>query len=115
MQKSLVTSRFIFRNEVYFRWGGGTVVVWLQNAAGFARWGPTDDRVEALLDAWRPRSKLRSPVPPAHPDAELPPQAPLVPSQAQAHAPLQQQAHLHPPAPQSQTQPLTSAAPPDKR
>ena len=32
----------------------GTLVVWLQNAAGHARWGPTEERVEALLEAWRP-------------------------------------------------------------
>lgn len=29
-------------------------MVWLQNAAGTARWGPTEERVEALLEAWRP-------------------------------------------------------------
>ena len=32
----------------------GTLVVWLQNNAGYQRWGPTDDRVEALLEAFRP-------------------------------------------------------------
>lgn len=64
-----------FRNEVYFRWGGGTVVVWLQNAAGFARWGPTDERVEALLDAWRPRAKLRADDAPDDPP-NPPPQTP---------------------------------------
>ncbi|KAH9638658.1 hypothetical protein HF086_013930 [Spodoptera exigua] len=66
------------RNEVYFRWGGGTVVVWLQNAAGFARWGPTEDRVEALLDAWRPRAKLRD-APPAAPQSEPEPAPPPTP------------------------------------
>ncbi len=29
-------------------------MVWLQNAPGFQRWGPTEDRVEALLEAFRP-------------------------------------------------------------
>ncbi|KAL0849389.1 hypothetical protein ABMA28_013690 [Loxostege sticticalis] len=57
------------KNEVYFRWGGGTVVVWLQNAAGFARWGPTEERVEALLDAWRPRAREPPPAPPPAPPA----------------------------------------------
>lgn len=47
------------------------MVVWLQNAAGFARWGPTDERVEALLDAWRPRAK-RDPH-----NSQLPPVATL--------------------------------------
>lgn len=38
----------------------GTMVVWLQNNAGFARWGPIESRVEALLDAFRPvREKER--------------------------------------------------------
>lgn len=30
------------------------MVVWLQNAAGFQQWGPSDERVEALLEAFRP-------------------------------------------------------------
>lgn len=38
----------------------GTMVVWLQNNAGFSRWGPIESRVEALLDAFRPvREKER--------------------------------------------------------
>lgn len=80
-----LTCTHVYRNEVYFRWGGGTVVVWLQNAAGFARWGPSDERVEALLDAWRPRPKLRSsPTPPANaasaePEPPAPTPAPLTP------------------------------------
>lgn len=38
----------------------GTMVIWLQNNAGFARWAPTENRVEALLDAFRPiREKER--------------------------------------------------------
>lgn len=89
------------KNEVYFRWGGGTVVVWLQNAAGFARWGPTDERVEALLDAWRPRAKLRSPPPPA---------APATPSAAAPPHP-----HPHPDADQPPPAALATHTPPDKR
>lgn len=42
------------RGEVNIRAVHGTLVVWLQNPAGAARWGPTEERVEALLEAWRP-------------------------------------------------------------
>lgn len=36
------------------------MVVWLQNNAGNNRWGPTESRVEALLEAFRPvREKER--------------------------------------------------------
>lgn len=38
----------------------GTMVVWLQNNSGFTRWGPTESRVDALLEAFRPvREKER--------------------------------------------------------
>ncbi|XP_073842629.1 phosphorylated CTD-interacting factor 1 isoform X2 [Musca autumnalis] len=33
----------------------GTQVVWLQNSAGHARWGPNENRVEALREAFRPQ------------------------------------------------------------
>ncbi|KAJ8679825.1 hypothetical protein QAD02_015612 [Eretmocerus hayati] len=42
------------KGEVNIRAHHGTLVVWLQNAAGYTRWGPTEERVEALLEAWRP-------------------------------------------------------------
>jgi len=42
------------RSELNVRSAHGTLVVWLQNNAGYQRWGPTDDRVEALLEAFRP-------------------------------------------------------------
>ncbi|XP_043275592.1 mRNA (2'-O-methyladenosine-N(6)-)-methyltransferase [Venturia canescens] len=42
------------KGDVNIRAAHGTLVVWLQNAAGAARWGPTDERVESLLEAWRP-------------------------------------------------------------
>lgn len=32
----------------------GTMVVWLQNDAGYQRWGPTEERVDALLEGFRP-------------------------------------------------------------
>lgn len=86
------------RNEVYFRWGGGTVVVWLQNAGGFARWGPTDERVEALLDAWRPRAKLRvSPAPAAPPPAAPAPAPAAHPPPSALPDPDAQPQQDHPP------------------
>lgn len=43
--------------------------MWLQNNAGYQKWGPTEERVEALLDAFRPgkererdRQELLSPT-----------------------------------------------------
>lgn len=44
----------------------GTMVIWMQNSAGFARWPPTEQLVDALLEAFRPfrereREKLQSP------------------------------------------------------
>nr|CAG4643775.1 EOG090X02BU [Lepidurus arcticus] len=42
------------RSELNVRAAHGTVIVWLQNEAGYARWGPTDERVDALLEAYRP-------------------------------------------------------------
>ncbi|KAL0274131.1 UNVERIFIED_CONTAM: hypothetical protein PYX00_006629 [Menopon gallinae] len=57
------------KSEVNTRAAHGTLVVWLQNTAGFQRWGPTEDRVEALLEAFRPgrererdRQELLSPT-----------------------------------------------------
>lgn len=49
-----------FRTDIYMKNCYGTMVVWLQNNAGHARWGPIESRVEALLDAFRPvREKER--------------------------------------------------------
>ncbi|KAK7070755.1 hypothetical protein SK128_002877 [Halocaridina rubra] len=42
------------KSEVVLKSGHGTVAVWLQNDAGFTRWGPTPDKVDALLEAFRP-------------------------------------------------------------
>ncbi|KAI5705279.1 hypothetical protein M8J75_013550 [Diaphorina citri] len=56
----------------------GTLVVWLQNSAGFAKWTPTEDKVEKLLDAFRPgrereRDKLELLSPKAEPNPQTPP------------------------------------------
>lgn len=47
------------------------MVWWLQNDAGYASWSPTDSRVDAVLEAFRPgRDKPYTtaavPPPPAH-------------------------------------------------
>ncbi|XP_046385814.1 mRNA (2'-O-methyladenosine-N(6)-)-methyltransferase [Ischnura elegans] len=42
------------RSELGVRSTHGTLVVWLQNEAGYQRWGPTEDRVDALVEAFRP-------------------------------------------------------------
>ena len=61
-----------FRSEVNVRSINATVVVWLQNDAGYQRWGPTEDRVEQLLESFRPgrererdKAQLLSPTHPA--------------------------------------------------
>jgi len=42
------------KTEVAIRSVNGTMIVWLQNDAGYTRWGPTEDRVEQLLESFRP-------------------------------------------------------------
>uniref|UniRef100_A0A182N2S6 WW domain-containing protein n=1 Tax=Anopheles dirus TaxID=7168 RepID=A0A182N2S6_9DIPT len=42
------------KSEVNYKSIVGTMVVWMQNAAGYARWAPTETRVDALLEAFRP-------------------------------------------------------------
>ncbi|XP_067001786.2 mRNA (2'-O-methyladenosine-N(6)-)-methyltransferase [Anabrus simplex] len=44
----------VSKSELNVRSAHGTLVVWLQNNAGYQRWGPTEERVEALLEAFRP-------------------------------------------------------------
>ncbi|XP_046676370.1 mRNA (2'-O-methyladenosine-N(6)-)-methyltransferase isoform X1 [Homalodisca vitripennis] len=44
----------VAKSELNVRSSHGTLVVWLQNNAGYQRWGPTEERVEALLEAFRP-------------------------------------------------------------
>ena len=62
------TIMFVFhRSEVNLKSSHGIVIVWLQNNAGYQQWGPTDDRVDVLLEALRPGRP--SPVPPPTPNA----------------------------------------------
>lgn len=70
---------FISKSEMVLKSGHGTVAVWLQNDAGFGRWGPTPEKVDALLEAFRPgkerdrdRQEMLSP-PRRDPPAEAPP------------------------------------------
>ncbi|XP_017003850.2 mRNA (2'-O-methyladenosine-N(6)-)-methyltransferase [Drosophila takahashii] len=43
------------KSDVLIKCMQGTQVVWLQNSAGYARWGPNEIRVEALREAFRPQ------------------------------------------------------------
>jgi len=42
------------KTDVNVKSAHGTMIVWLQNDAGYQRWGPTEERVESLLEAFRP-------------------------------------------------------------
>merc|ERR1719420_1177193 len=42
------------KSEVAVRSVNGTMIVWLQNDAGYQRWGPTEDKVDQLLESFRP-------------------------------------------------------------
>lgn len=71
---NLIDLNPLSRAEVNVRAAHGTVIVWLQNEAGFNKWGPTDERVDALLEAYRPgrererdRQELLSPPRPTQP------------------------------------------------
>ncbi|XP_072381419.1 mRNA (2'-O-methyladenosine-N(6)-)-methyltransferase [Diabrotica undecimpunctata] len=57
------------KSEMNVRSVHATVIVWLQNSAGHQRWEPSEDRVQALLEAFRPgrererdRQELLSPT-----------------------------------------------------
>ncbi|XP_063611747.1 mRNA (2'-O-methyladenosine-N(6)-)-methyltransferase-like isoform X1 [Penaeus indicus] len=83
---------FMSKSEVVLKSAHGTVAVWLQNDAGFSRWGPTPDRVDALLEAYRPgrerdrdRQEMLSP-PRRDSSAEAPP--PYVDVKAAGSSPL---------------------------
>jgi phosphorylated CTD-interacting factor 1 len=42
------------KSEIGVRSVNSTMIVWLQNDAGYQRWGPTEERVEQLLESFRP-------------------------------------------------------------
>lgn len=69
MRKFQLKLYFNLRSEINVRSTHGTIIIWLQNNAGCEKWGPTDKRVEVLLDAFRPgrererdRQELLSPT-----------------------------------------------------
>ena len=43
-----------FRPDVNIRSIHSTVIIWLQNTAGYQRWTPNEDRVVAVLESFRP-------------------------------------------------------------
>ena len=45
---------WLIRSEVNVRSTHNTVIFWLQNDAGYEEWKPTDEKVAALTDAYRP-------------------------------------------------------------
>ncbi|XP_077582615.1 mRNA (2'-O-methyladenosine-N(6)-)-methyltransferase isoform X3 [Stigmatopora nigra] len=58
------------REEMYYRAVHGTTVLFLQNAAGWAKWAPTPERLSELAASYRPS---RAPQPPASPGPAQPP------------------------------------------
>uniref|UniRef100_A0A7N6A401 PCIF1 WW domain-containing protein n=1 Tax=Anabas testudineus TaxID=64144 RepID=A0A7N6A401_ANATE len=52
------------RDEMYYRAVHGTAVLFLQNDAGFSKWGPTPERLAELTAAYRPSSSRTSSVGP---------------------------------------------------
>ncbi|XP_038872418.1 mRNA (2'-O-methyladenosine-N(6)-)-methyltransferase [Salvelinus namaycush] len=56
------------KEEMYYKAVHGTVVIFLQNAAGFAKWEPTPERIQELLAAYQvSRRALGSPGPSSAP------------------------------------------------
>ncbi|MBN3325139.1 PCIF1 factor, partial [Atractosteus spatula] len=50
------------REELYYKAVHGTAVLFLQNAAGFAKWEPTSERVQELLAAYRVSGRSLAPT-----------------------------------------------------
>ncbi|KAH8240089.1 hypothetical protein KR032_011148 [Drosophila birchii] len=83
------------KSEVLIKCMQGTQVVWLQNSAGYARWGPNEIRVEALREAFRPqrdRERERAAVAAAaagvNPSQQQSPMSTTPPSAASSLAPI---------------------------
>lgn len=74
------------------------MIVWLQNDAGFQRWGPTEEKLEALFESFRPgRERERDKAQLLSPNRQ--PQSNTPPSQQQQ---LQQHQQQQPPQPHLQ-------------
>ena len=51
---------FTFReSNIHIKSSRGTCVLFLQNDAGFAKWGPTPDRIKELVVSARPRDHVK--------------------------------------------------------
>ncbi len=50
---------FFCRKETNVKCGHGTLIVFLQNDAGFAKWGPTPERLKELILAYRPKDSMQ--------------------------------------------------------
>uniref|UniRef100_A0A4W5RR18 mRNA (2'-O-methyladenosine-N(6)-)-methyltransferase n=1 Tax=Hucho hucho TaxID=62062 RepID=A0A4W5RR18_9TELE len=61
------------KEDMYYKAVHGTVVIFLQNAAGFAKWEPTPERIQELLAAYQvSRRALGSPGPSSAPTTPSP-------------------------------------------
>ncbi|EDV52561.1 phosphorylated CTD-interacting factor 1 [Drosophila erecta] len=78
------------KSDVLIKCMQGTQVVWLQNSAGYARWGPNEIRVEALREAFRPqrdRERERAAAAAAAAGVSSSQQSPSTPPSAASTAP----------------------------
>ncbi|XP_002095419.2 mRNA (2'-O-methyladenosine-N(6)-)-methyltransferase [Drosophila yakuba] len=78
------------KSDVLIKCMQGTQVVWLQNSAGYARWGPNEIRVEALREAFRPqrdRERERAAAAAAASGVSSSQQSPSTPPSAASTAP----------------------------
>lgn len=89
---NMVILSFLFcsRTDINIRSINGTLIVWLQNDAGYQRWGPTEDRVEQLLESFRPgrererdKAQILSPSRPPQSGPHTPPNS--LPAGSPAH------------------------------
>uniref|UniRef100_A0A8C8IZW8 mRNA (2'-O-methyladenosine-N(6)-)-methyltransferase n=1 Tax=Oncorhynchus tshawytscha TaxID=74940 RepID=A0A8C8IZW8_ONCTS len=60
------------KEEMYYKAVHGTVIIFLQNDAGFTKWEPTPERIQELLAAYQVSQRtLGSPVPSSTSSAEI--------------------------------------------
>ena len=57
-QPKVIGFMFFSREMGNVKAAHGTLVVFLQNEAGFQKWGPTTERIKELLIAAKPREQL---------------------------------------------------------
>ncbi len=102
------------KHDVAVRSVNSTMIVWLQNDAGYQRWGPTEDRVEALLESFRPgRERERDKAQILSPGRQQPQQQQQQQQHQQPPPPPQNSGdHQQPPPSESDQQESSPAAPP---